>query len=193
MHYYGPSMHPTLKPGDVLQIQTCNNIKVRIGDVIALRDPRNGRNVVHRIVFVDSKGVRTRGDNNTCVDPWILKPADIIGLVVRLKRNESSKRVPGGADGRKIALMHRTFKKISIARDNILRPIYTWLSESGFFIKFTRFFPKIRIVEFKRPGGKELQLMMGPRTIGRRLPEKDHWQIKRPYKLFVNIKSLPKQ
>jgi signal peptidase I len=192
MNYHGPSMHPTLKPGDALQVLAYGNNKARIGDVIAFRDPQTGRNVVHRVVSIDSRGVRTRGDNNTRIDPWILKPKDIIGIVVRRQRNQTSIKVAGRRKGRIIALVHRTIKQINSMRDKILHPVYAWLSKSGFFIKFKRFFPKMRIIEFHRLGGKEFHLMMGHQTIGRRLPEKDHWQIKRPFKLFVDVTSLPK-
>jgi hypothetical protein len=39
--------------------------------------------------------------------------------------------------------------------------------------------------------GKELQLLMGRRVIGRWLPGMSRWHIRRPFRLFVDEASLP--
>lgn len=192
MNYTGPSMNPTLKAGDGLSVIPYGNRKIRIGDVIVFRDPTRNHNVVHRIVAVDSQNIRTRGDNNTNIDPWVLRPDDIIGCVVSAQRKNKSTTIHGGTWGRIFAPAFWTIKKVDLAVSRILHPVYHRLAGSGFFIKFIRFFPKTHCLSFNRPGGTELQLLMGNRVIGRRLPEKDHWQITRPFRLFVDEDSLPK-
>jgi hypothetical protein len=51
---------------------------------------------------------------------------------------------------------------------------------------------KPRVLFFRRVEGMELQLVVGHRLIGRRLPGKEHWEIKRPFRLFVDEALLPR-
>jgi hypothetical protein len=48
-----------------------------------------------------------------------------------------------------------------------------------------------RVISFNRDAGAELQLVMGRRVIGRWLEGKSGWNIRRPYRLFVDEESLP--
>ncbi|KPK14349.1 MAG: hypothetical protein AMK69_28945 [Nitrospira bacterium SG8_3] len=61
MIYKGPSMNPTLKPGDQLWITPYNGQKVQRGDVVVFISPGDGSRVVHRIVSLDPSGIRTQG------------------------------------------------------------------------------------------------------------------------------------
>jgi len=50
---------------------------LRVGDVITFDPPpavRDDGLVTHRIVGVEAGGFRTRGDNETSADPWVLRP-----------------------------------------------------------------------------------------------------------------------
>jgi len=191
INYTGPSMNPTLKAGDGLFVVPYGDRKLRIGDVVVFRDPEGKYNIAHRVVAVDSRGVRTRGDNSINMDPWILSPDDIFGRVVSAKRENRSVTIHGGALGRIFAPIIWTIKKVNLSVSRILHPIYRWLAESGIFIKFNRILPKIHALSFNRPEGREFQLLMGNRVIGRRPSGKDQWQIARPFRLFVDETSLP--
>ena len=192
MNYTGSSMNPTLKAGDGINVISYGNRKIFIGDVVVFPHPGSNANVVHRVVAVDSQGIRTRGDNNINMDPWVLLPDDIIGRVVSAKRNNRNVTIHGRTRGRIIASALRAIKHVNLSVSRILHPFYHWLLKSGIFIKYNRFFPKTRILSFNRPMGKEFQLLMGNRIIGRRHPGRDQWQIARPFRLFVDETSLPK-
>jgi hypothetical protein len=47
-----------------------------------------------------------------------------------------------------------------------------------------------RVVAFERPKGTEYHVLIGPRLIGQLLPG-EQWRIERPFRLFVEEKSLP--
>jgi hypothetical protein len=50
---------------------------------------------------------------------------------------------------------------------------------------------KARAISLSHTAGTELQLLMGRRAIGRWLPGKSGWNIRRPFRLFVDEESLP--
>ena len=191
INYTGPSMNPTLKPGDGIRVIPYGNRKICIGDVVVFPHPERSYNVVHRVIAVDSQGVRTRGDNNINIDPCILNPADIIGRVVSAQRKSKSLTIRGGVWGRIFAPLLWIIKQVNLSVSRILHPAYHILAGSGIFIKFNSFFLKTRVLSFNRHEGREFQLLMGNRVIGRRLPGKDQWQIERPFRLFVDETSLP--
>ena len=59
----GPSMVPTLLPGDRLIVARLRR-PPRIGEVVLLRDPREpGRELVKRVIDTEAGGLRVRGDN----------------------------------------------------------------------------------------------------------------------------------
>ena len=57
----GDSMRPTLTPGDRLLV--VRRRRYRIGDVVALRSPRDGRTIVKRVSAIAGASVEVRGDN----------------------------------------------------------------------------------------------------------------------------------
>lgn len=73
-----PSMSPMLEAGDlaITRAEPANEIK--IGDVVVLPRPdAPGQRYVHRIVELtphpDGPVVRTKGDNNNAIDPYLLR------------------------------------------------------------------------------------------------------------------------
>ena len=81
---HGESMLPTLSDGQQIMIRSADVIK--IGDIIAYCFPGTDTNkiiniIVHRVIFVRSAYVLTKGDNNDFVDPLRVKIKDIIGIV----------------------------------------------------------------------------------------------------------------
>jgi signal peptidase I len=192
MNYMGSSMNPTLKAGDGITVIPYGYIKISIGDVVVFPHPEGNDTVVHRVVALASEGIRTRGDNNLSMDPWVLPPDDIIGRVVSAQRKNRHINIHGRIRGRIIASALRAIKHVNLSVSRILHPFYHWLIKTRILIKCNRFFPKTRILAFNRPMGQEFQLLMGNRIIGRRLPGRDQWQILKPFRLIVNETSLPK-
>jgi len=81
----GHSMEPTLSPGDRLLVLRAR--RPRPGDVVAVRDPRDGRVLVKRIGALGDDGVVLRGDNPAAsTDSRSFGPVPrgaVLGTVVR--------------------------------------------------------------------------------------------------------------
>lgn len=187
----GPSMRPTLKPGDGLTVISYGRKKIKAGDVVLFRHPQEGHKIVHRVVAVGLQAIRTRGDNNVQIDPWTLQKADIIGRVVSAWRKNRSVVVPGGMCGMVMALAIRAMKKVKLHLSGLFSPVYLRLERSGLFNVCLPLIPRMRLLSFEKPQGTELQLLMGARPIARRTAGSGKWQISRPFRLFINETSLP--
>jgi len=192
MDYAGNSMAPILKTGDVLKIVAHQDREIRVGDLAAFRSPRCGTLIVHRVVSADHQGVRTKGDNNLAIDDWVLQPNEIVGRVVSLERNKKRIRILGGFRGQMHAFALGAAKRIDLAFSSTFGPAYRWLGKTGIFRNLFSRWMSIRVSCFNRRGGMELQLRLGQRVIGRRLPGQDRWHIRRPFRLFVDESALPK-
>lgn len=190
--YRGSSMNPLLKDRDIVQVCPYNGKKVRRGDVIVFFSTEEAKKIIHRIISFNMKGIKTRGDNNRDVDPWILKHDDIVGQVIYVQKGNRERRVFGGPTGILSAHIGRAINMIYSGISFLLKPIYSWLSQTDTLRKLMPFLVKTKIVTFKRPSGTELQLLMGRYVIGKLPSGKDQWQIWRPFHLFVNETSLPK-
>ena len=186
MNHTGPSMNPTLKAGDGLGVVPYGNNPIDTGDVVVFRHPEEKYKIVHRVVAVDPQGLITRGDNNNGLDPWVLRPEEIIGRVVSAGRNTKIRKIHGGTRGRMLASVLWAIKNINMTVSKILHPAYHLLARSGLFLKLVPLLPKMRILSFNQPEGNELQLFMGNYMIGRYLPGNDQWRIMRPFRLFVD-------
>jgi nickel-type superoxide dismutase maturation protease len=56
-------MRPTLTPGDRLLV--VRRRRYRVGDVVALRDPRDGATILKRIATITGDAIEVAGDNAT--------------------------------------------------------------------------------------------------------------------------------
>ena len=184
-------MNPTLKDSDILYIIPYNSRSIRIGDIIVFLPPEKKRNVAHRVISVDEQGIRTKGDNNCNVDSCVLNPDDILGRVVYAQRRNRRLRIYGGLKGRLSIVVVRTIRIIKSGISSLLRPVYHRLSQSGIFRNVLSHRVKTQVLCFRRPNGMEMQLLVGQWVIGRRLPGKKQWQIRRPFRLVVDEASLP--
>ena len=183
-------MNPIFRDGDALRLVPCNGT-VRRGDVIVFMPPDNDRKIIHRVVSVGPEGIRTRGDNNGSGDPWDLKPHEIIGRVVSLRRNGKEIAIAGGVAGRLQELAVRILRRADVSLTNLFRGSYHRLAWSRFSKRHLHgLFPR-RVITVNRPEGAELQLMVGNRLAGRLIPGQKSWTIWRPYLLFVDEASLP--
>ena len=191
LNYIGPSMNPLFKSGDRLKIISHDLEKIRVGDVVVFYSPEDESKVVHRVVSVSSNGIKTRGDNCDQVDPWILRPDQILGRVVSAQRGKRRWRVFGGPLGHSLAVAIRAIRSIDSNLTSLLRPFYQRLARAGVFRRWLPACMKTRAISLSHPAGTELQLLMGRRVIGRWLPGKTRWHIRRPFRLFVDEASLP--
>ena len=191
VHYIGPSMNPTLRSGDRLEVIPYNGEKIRRGDVVVCVPLESDSRVIHRVVSASWNGIRTRGDNCNFQDDWVLRRHNIIGRVVSVQRRKRRFRVLGGSLGHSLAKTIRAIKCVDTILSSLLRPFYQRLARAGVFRRWLPACMKTKAICLSHPAGTELQLVMGKRVIGRWLPGMTRWHIRRPYRLFVDETSLP--
>jgi len=191
MNFTGPSMRPILKHGDLLQVIPYHGQKIHPGDVIVFLPPEGEQRIVHRVISTSSEGIRTRGDYCTRIDPWILDSGHVIGRVIYAIRGKKQRRIHGGFLGCLSAMAIRAFHLTDCIISSLFRPVYYWMARRGSIRRWTTSLFQTRVLYFKRTDGTELQLLMGKSVVGRWLPGKAGWHIRRPFRLFVNEGSLP--
>ena len=189
--YTGPSMNPTLKAGDILETIPYAGSKISVGDIVVFHPREGSPNVVHRVVALASFEVKTRGDNNLEADPYVIPPNRIIGKVVSIQRGGKIIPIPGGKRGLISANYLWAKNRGDLTLSRMLIPAYHWLSETGIIRRLFAPLFKPRIFYFRHPQGIEMQLCLRRWVIGRRLPGKSQWRIKRPFRLLINEAHLP--
>lgn len=190
--HVGPSMNPTLTAQDLLEIEPYELKRLRTGDVVLLLPPSRDHYVVHRVIGVSPGGIKTRGDNNTHADLWLLKPEDINGRVIAAHQGDTHRKIASGFLGRLTGLSCLFRRKTSGLTVKLLRPVYRSLCTAGLFgwlipIKLTP-----QVATFRSGKNDFHKLLLGKRIIGSYDKSLLQWQIKRPYRLFVDESSLPK-
>jgi signal peptidase I len=189
--YTGGSMKPILRDGDGLTVEPYGGRKRRVGDIVVFYGPEINQKVIHRIVSIRKEGIRTRGDHNASVDPWVLEPGEIIGKVGFAWRGDRRIRVWNGLAGQIHALAFRAGREMDHFVSSLLHPSYRWLSRKGVIQRLMGGNSRIRILSLQRPEGIEFQLLFRNRPIGRRHPGAPNWEIKRPYRLLIDESTLP--
>ena len=203
--YTGPSMNPTLREPDLLQVEPYGNGPVRAGDVVCFKSPENNINIVHRVVSVGPRspvsgrpidggpkdGIRTRGDNNPRPDPWVLEADNLLGRVVAAQRGLRVRPILGGWTGRTIAWNVRLRKAVWRVVAGVVSGAYQSLVRSGPFVFLLPGGLRPRLVCFNGRGAATLKLLMGRLEIGRYDRERGEWQIRPPFRLFLDERTLP--
>jgi signal peptidase I len=184
-------MKPIFRDGDALTVEPYGGRKGRVGDIVVFMDPENNQKIIHRIVSIRREGIRTQGDHSTQLDPWILKPGEIIGKVVSAWRGDRKVRVVNGLAGHIQALAFRTCVKMDDRVSSLLHPSYRWLSRKGLVRRLMGGNSRIRILSLQKPEGVEYQLLFRNHPIGRRRAGAPTWEIKRPYRLLIDESTLP--
>ncbi len=114
--YIGNSMSPTLKAPEIIYFVPYGKMDVRPGDVVVFDNPLEGRSVTHRVISVTAEGIKTRGDNNNEIDPWILSKDDIDGQVIIARSDRRYRRIHGGWSGRLRVAFTRIIRYMGIIR-----------------------------------------------------------------------------
>jgi signal peptidase len=82
------SMIPTLNVGDLIVVQGGMNVsnviaEYQTGDIVVFHKPGNPDElIVHRAVEKINDGLKTKGDNNSNSDYWIVTDDELVGKVV---------------------------------------------------------------------------------------------------------------
>jgi signal peptidase I len=186
----GSSMNPTLSAEDALEVEPHSDA-LREGDVILCRPRDQEDAVVHRVTRITSDGIRTRGDNSSGDDPWLLRREDVSGRVVAAWRGEKRRSVPGGTRGRLAAGIARGRKALDRGLRPALRPLYLSASRGA---PAGRLLPeryRPRVVRFNAGGESRRRVLIGQRVVGSYSEERREWMIRRPWRLFVDVTRLP--
>ncbi|MCU1585618.1 MAG: hypothetical protein JWM49_2174 [Microbacteriaceae bacterium] len=77
---HGVSMNPVYYQGDLVVVERANSY--RVGEIVAYHLPSDNAVVLHRIIGIDPKGFRIKGDNNQSVDFTRPTTKEIIGHAV---------------------------------------------------------------------------------------------------------------
>ncbi|HJO93527.1 MAG TPA: signal peptidase I [Victivallales bacterium] len=187
----GPSMFPTLKSGDGLVIYDYISQKeMKVGDIILYPHPEKPFDVVHRIIKKLDSGVITRGDNNNKIDPYVIKYEDVIGKVISAKRKSTTIQMKSGRIG---YILHRLLIYKKFSKPYIISPlsfVSCKITESKIF-NFAHNFFNVQIISIKRNNLESYILKYKNKPIGQKSESTDNeWQIKFPYKLFINKNKL---
>jgi signal peptidase I len=191
--YVGTSMYPLLRDLDILYFLPYQGQTMVCGDVIVYAGKTGNKEITitHRIVFIDDKGFTTKGDNNFSIDDIIVKPADILGLVVYVKRGNKFIRVRNGKTGIYLVKAIQLLLRIKNITIGVISYPYNWISKTGVLRKFVPRDTKQRIINIQRPSGMESHFLMGKYLVAKRRPGNNNWIILPPYKLFIDENSLP--
>ena len=190
--YSGPSMNPTLRDGDLLEVVPYAGRSIRKGDVIYFQ--RNGeRAVVHRVCAVMPQGIKTRGDNNTAEDPYTVQRAEIIGQVVAAQRAQHKRKISGGFFGQFAMHTNRLRRALFSICARMLKGPYQRLADKGTFRCLPPSKLQPRVVAFQTSRYQDLyKLVVNGREIGRYDERNEIWRIGPPYRLFVDETRLPR-
>jgi SynChlorMet cassette protein ScmC len=191
--YAGPSMNPTLREPEIVEIAPYDGRPLRVGDVAFFLPPEADRPVVHRIIRVTPAGISTRGDNNTHEDALLLQPKSIKGRVVAAWRGQKRRKIAGGLQGRLTSRWLRWRRVLDRGASPLLHPLYQALSHWKLIAWALPVSFRPRVVVFHVRGRDQFQLLLGQRIIGRYDDRRHQWQIQRPFHLFVDGRALPKQ
>ena len=191
--YVGPSMNPTLREPEIMEIMPYDSRPMRVGDVVFFQPPDTEQPVVHRIVRIAPEGISTLGDNNDHEDAFLLRPECIKGRVVAAWRGQKRRPIAGGLPGREASRWLRWRRFVDRGLSPLLHPLYHDLSHRGFIARVLPPRLRPRVVVFHTQGREQFQLLLGKRIIGRYDERRHQWQIQRPFRLFVDQGALPGQ
>jgi SynChlorMet cassette protein ScmC len=191
--YVGPSMNPTLREPEIMEIMPYASRPLRVGDVVFFVPSEADQPIVHRIIRVTPAGISTLGDNNTQEDTFLLQPKNIKGQVVAAWRGQRRRKIAGGLPGRLTSRWLRWRRVLDRGASPLLHPIYQALSRWKLITWALPASLQPRVVVFHAQGRDQFWLLLGQRVIGRYDDQRRRWQIQRPFQLFVDGRVLPRQ
>ena len=189
--HMGQSMNPTLTAQDLLEIKPYKKQKPKAGDVILFQPSGLGRYVVHRIVNISINGIQTKGDNNCNTDTDILQQEDLCGRVIAAHRGNLRRNIASGSLG-KVVAKYCQLKRITVIHAvRFLRPVYLSLCSNGHLHRLIPIRIQPQVASFKAGTNVAHKLLLGNRIIGSYDKFRLQWQIRRPYRIFIDESSLP--
>ena len=189
--YRGSSMNPTFFEPEMLTVVPYREKEPKKGDIICYRVDQKDENIVHRIIAIGNSGIKTRGDNSTCADDYIVDKEAVIGMVVSSRKYDEIRPVYGGRAGVLAMYLRRGYRTTDRFLTKILQKSYFYLAASGIFRKLKPNNMVFKVAVFERYRTKYPKLILNGRTVGTYDFRKMAWKVKRPYRLFVDEQNLP--
>lgn len=192
VNYTGPSMNPTLRQPDLLEVLPYGALSIRRGDVVYFHPPGDGPPTVHRVVRVTESGIHTQGDNNAAEDPHVVKPEDTIGRVIAAWRNNKRRKIAGGRKGEWTGYSARLRCRMNGFLSPRLHRTYRRLATGGIVHGLLPAHLCPRVYEFKQRNLPSiLKLMVSRHVVGRYDAIEKQWRVDRPWRLIVDETKLP--
>jgi hypothetical protein len=135
-------------------------------------------------------GIRTRGDNNSKDDPWVLQAGDIIGRVTAAQRGVRRHVVLGGRPGFLVLGCMRLGHGIRRFVSLLPRTLYRFVAGFGPLDHLLPRRLRPRLVRFDARSRVFLKLLSGRQRVGQYDPLRDRWHIRRPFRLFVDEQTI---
>jgi signal peptidase len=78
------SMTPLLGVGDLVIVKPIEPSNLKVGDILAFKDPAGRKNVIitHRIVEIEDEKFQTKGDAVEEPDQFVVHAKDVVGIVI---------------------------------------------------------------------------------------------------------------
>ncbi len=193
--YSGPSMDPTFRDADLLEVVPYGTRPCRVGDVICFFSHEKEKHIIHRIISIHTHGVQTKGDNNSLPDPDLINPDEIIGKVKTVSRLSGTRTVTGGTPG---LIIHKLLQ----ARRSIWRNFYPFIhhlkkipNPLGLYFPFIwriiSGFIEPHYILFSTRYNQNLKLYLGNYVAGEYHMYGKEWKIRFPFSLLIDKKNLP--
>ncbi len=184
--YYGPSMMPLFKPGDLLCARKSVLRNIRLGDVVIINlggDKNRIEYVVHRVVSAKQGCLITQGDNNLKPDMQIVSKENLVGLVTSFYRQKHVYSVKGGAIGFLYARFIYTRNYIWLLIKRLGWMTYRLIDQSGWVSIIWR--PAIYQIRVATDTGPLVKYCHGNRTVARWWPEINKFDVVKPFDLVI--------
>jgi len=194
-------MYPILKEGDLLEVRPYGTAQVRRGDVVCFASPVTGTALVRRVVSVGrqeteyerpTQGIRTRGDNDSKDEPWVLQAGDVIGRVVSAQRGARRRVIRGGGQGLFVHAFVHLGRSIGRCFSDLSQKLCTSVACIGPLRRLLTIGFRLRLVWFDARRLVFLKLLSGRQTVGQYDAREERWEIRRPFRLFVDEQTLRK-
>jgi hypothetical protein len=190
IRYLGTSMNPTFRDSDLLEVTANKKNEIRVGDVIAFRTYYCEDYIIHRVVEVERRGIKTRGDSNDSVDPFWVQPHHIVGKVFSLWRGQRSIKVLNSMPGFIWSYFIRTMRGLDQAISPKIHMLYHSLSSYHDIMRLLPADFQPQVQRFSSEGKDYYKVVINGNVVGCYRQDLEEWQIKRPYRLLVGEKRL---
>lgn len=186
--FIGSSMYPTLKEPEIIELKPYENRKIYVGDVIFFLPPKKDKSVIHRVIKITDKGIKTRGDNNSLDDDYFLQMKDIKGQVISVIKNDKERKIYGGFIGNLIGKYLHYRKLFFRVFSKPFRPFYRLLLKNNVIAVIMPVQPKI--LSFQADGQRFFKIALGRRIIGRYGFRKQNGILNPFFRLTVDFKKI---